>query len=144
MTRTPLHLLLVDNDASARHRLSTTLHQEGVCVAEAADAGQAFELLTGGRFDVILLDLSVQGREGGNLIAQLRIMAPKTPYVVMSAPAPGDNAIDTVLEGAAAYVTKPVLPSDLHWLLARATGRVSAASNRHEFWKSASSETPGA
>jgi CheY-like chemotaxis protein len=70
--RATARLLVVEDDADTRSRLSRCLREQGWEVAEAADAEEALNRLVGSAPDVIILDLMLPGRDGHGVIADIR------------------------------------------------------------------------
>ncbi|MBX9817871.1 MAG: LytTR family DNA-binding domain-containing protein [Burkholderiaceae bacterium] len=105
-----LQVMVVDDEALARARLRTLL---GDCynpgaevVAEAANAGQALELLRGRRVDVVFLDIHMPGADGLALAHTLKTL-PQPPVVVFVT-AHAEHALQAFDLEAADYLTKPV------------------------------------
>ena len=105
-----LQVMVVDDEALARARLRTLLgdcHNPGAEVgAEAANAGQALELLRGRRLDVVFLDIRMPGA-GGLTLAQTLKTLPQPPVVVFVT-AHAEHALQAFDLEAADYLTKPV------------------------------------
>jgi CheY-like chemotaxis protein len=70
--RTPLRILVVDDNAALRENVAEALALEGYDVAAAADGAQTLRRLERERFDVVLLDLQMPGMSGRELLAHLR------------------------------------------------------------------------
>ncbi|HQS30451.1 MAG: DNA-binding response regulator [Polaromonas sp. 39-63-203] len=105
-----LRVLLVDDEALARSRLTTLL---GDCVApsavvatEAADAVQAMRALKLGTFDVVLLDIRMPGMDGVTLAKTIAAL-PQPPAVVFVT-AHAEHAVQAFEIEAIDYLTKPV------------------------------------
>ena len=69
------HILVVDDEAEIRSSLEEILREEGYGVAGAADAEEAMTLLRDVPYDVVLLDIWLPGRDGLELLAEIRSMA---------------------------------------------------------------------
>lgn len=57
---------------------------KGAVVEEAADAGEAMELISRGPWDVVFLDIDLPDRSGLDLLHDLRTLAPEVPVLVVS------------------------------------------------------------
>ena len=78
------HILVVDDEAEIRSSLEEILREEGYGVAGAADADEAMVLLRDTPYDVVLLDIWLPGRDGLDLLAELRDFSPEMrPEVVI-------------------------------------------------------------
>ena len=69
------HILVVDDEAEIRASLEEILREEGYGVAGAADAGEAMALLRDAPYDVVLLDIWLPGRDGLEVLADMRELA---------------------------------------------------------------------
>jgi two-component system nitrogen regulation response regulator NtrX len=104
------HILVVDDEAEIRASLEEILREEGYGVAGAADAGEAIALLRDAPFDVVLLDIWLPGRDGLELLAELREWPLETrPEVVMIS---GHGTIEAAVKatklGAYDFLEKPL------------------------------------
>jgi DNA-binding NarL/FixJ family response regulator len=82
-------------------------------VAEAVDGGQVLDQLRRGGFDMILLDMSMPGVSGANLITRIRTHSPHIPILVLSMHNEPQIARRALNAGAAGYVTKDSEPEIL-------------------------------
>ena len=104
------HILVVDDEAEIRASLEEILREEGYGVAGAADAGEAMALLRDAPYDVVLLDIWLPGRDGLELLADMRESPPETrPEVVMIS---GHGTIEAAVKatklGAYDFLEKPL------------------------------------
>ena len=104
------HILVVDDEAEIRASLEEILREEGYGVAGAADAGEAIALLRDAPYDVVLLDIWLPGRDGLELLADLRESPPEArPEVVMIS---GHGTIEAAVKatklGAYDFLEKPL------------------------------------
>jgi NtrC-family two-component system response regulator AlgB len=114
-----MDLLLIDDEASLRRTLRTTLASMGHSVAEAGSGEQALNWLSKQRFDVAFLDLRL-GREAGiDLLPQLLRQAPRIAVVVITAHATIASAVEAMRAGAFDYLPKPFTPDQLRVVLER-------------------------
>jgi NtrC-family two-component system response regulator AlgB len=114
-----MDLLLIDDEASLRRTLRTTLESMKHAVAEAASGEQAVNWLRRQRFDVAFLDLKL-GREAGmDLLPVLLREAPGLAVVVITAHASIASAVEAMRAGAFDYLPKPFTPDELRVVLER-------------------------
>jgi len=130
-----LRVLVVDDEALARARLSTLLgdcrNPAATVQAQAANAVQAMELLQHQRFDVALLDIHMPGADGLTLAQSLKPLA--QPPALIFVTAHTEHAVQAFELEATDYLTKPVrlerLQSALQkaerYLLSRGTAPVA-------------------
>ena len=99
--------LLIDDDDVFRARLARAFLSRGWAVREACDADQALILTSELRPDLILVDLRMPGRDGLDLIPDLRAREPEAIIIVLT----GYGSIATTLaatrRGADHYLSKP-------------------------------------
>ncbi|BDD94204.1 MAG: response regulator transcription factor [Pandoraea sp.] len=82
-------------------------------VGEAANGAQAMALLEQTPCDVLLLDLSMPGRSGIDLIVQIKASFPRLAILVLTMHGEEQYAVRALKAGAAGYMTKESAPSEL-------------------------------
>ena len=75
-------------------------------VAEAVDGLDALQKVRAGGIDLILLDLSMPGRSGVDLIRQMKDEAPKLPILILTMHEEEQYAVRAMRAGAHGYLTK--------------------------------------
>ena len=81
-----LRLLIIDDHPMMRTGLAQLIDNEGdlkVC-AEADNAGQAIDLVSKQKFDIVLCDISLPDKSGLELIKDIRALQPDLPILVVS------------------------------------------------------------
>jgi DNA-binding NarL/FixJ family response regulator len=73
---------------------------------EARDGTEVLERVRGSDFDVLLLDMSMPGRSGMELIRQVKTEKPKLRVLVLSMHAEHQYAVRAIRAGASGYLTK--------------------------------------
>jgi DNA-binding NarL/FixJ family response regulator len=103
-----IRVMLVDDHAIARNGVRLMLGTaSGIeVVAEAGDAGAALQLARQQAFDVALVDITMPGRNGLDLLKQLRAEYPRMAVLVLSTYAEEIYAVRALKLGAAGYLTK--------------------------------------
>jgi two-component system nitrogen regulation response regulator NtrX len=104
------HILVVDDEAGIRSSLEEILREEDYGVAGAADAEEAVTLLRDVPYDVVLLDIWLPGRDGLELLAEIRAWPAETrPEVIMIS---GHGTIEAAVKatklGAYDFLEKPL------------------------------------
>lgn len=119
-------ILVVDDDPAVRRCLERGLAGVGYRVFGAsnlADAVTLFDLVRG-RVRLALLDVSMPGGDGPEVLRELRCLTPELPAVFMSGELDPDltNPLADRLrgEGAAGLIAKPMRLSDLRAVLSAA------------------------
>jgi DNA-binding NarL/FixJ family response regulator len=103
-----INLLIADDHTIMREGLKRILEgHEGLKVAaEATDGNQVMEWVRKGGFDALLLDLSMPGKSGVELIRQIRLEAPQLPILVLTMHEEKQYAVRAIRAGASGYLTK--------------------------------------
>ena len=107
-------VLLVDDHEIVRKGLRAILDDRfaGIEVAEASTGDQALAALTR-PFDAVILDLSMPGRSGIDLLAEIKHRYPKLPVLIMSLHSEEQFAVRALRAGASGYLTKSAAPEQL-------------------------------
>jgi DNA-binding NarL/FixJ family response regulator len=82
-------------------------------VHEACDSKEIFDKLNMQIYDVILLDISLPGRSGLDLIGQIKKIQPSAAILILSIHSEEMYAIKALKAGAAGYLTKTSAPEEL-------------------------------
>jgi len=103
-----INILIADDHTIMREGLKRILEGEtNIHVAgEAIDGLDALHKVRTGKFDVILLDLSMPGRSGVDLIRQIKEEAPKLPILILTMHEEDQYAVRAMRAGAHGYLTK--------------------------------------
>ncbi len=102
-----MKLLLVEDDASMRATLQRTLSRRGMAVEACADGLQALERWPALAPDVVLLDLTLPGLDGLELLARARRAGWATPVLILTARGTVGDRIVGLNTGADDYLPKP-------------------------------------
>jgi two-component system, OmpR family, KDP operon response regulator KdpE len=116
-------VLIVDDDASIRRALHTTLSALGFEIDEASSGEQAVSFVRTERYDAVLLDINMPGVGGIETCRILRRLAPGLPILMLTVRDSTDDKIDALDAGADDYITKPFHVGEL-------TARVRSAVRR--------------
>ena len=101
-------VLIVDDEVNARDALAELMDDAGYYVSTAADGRTALLQMEQVDPDVVLTDLKMPGMDGLSLIERGRPMSPHTTFIVMTAFATIDTAVQAIKLGAESYLTKPL------------------------------------
>ena len=123
LTDAPVQVLVVDDDDATRNVISRFLIRRGCEVITAASGEAALEQLRSATPDIMLLDVTMPGMSGVDVLEVLpeTLDADATPVVVMlSGKADAATAAACMQRGAMEYLTKPFDFSDVEDALKRA------------------------
>ena len=82
-------------------------------VAEAGNGAEVLKSMRDVNFDVLLLDVSMPGKSGLDLMRQLRKEHPRLPILIVSSHPEDQYALRAIKAGASGYVTKMSAPAEL-------------------------------
>lgn len=82
-------------------------------VGEAATGQEALELVRSGSFDLIILDISMPGHGGLEILRELKAEAPALKVIILSMYPEEQYAVRNLRDGASAYLTKGSPPEEL-------------------------------
>ena len=103
-----IKVLVADDHEVVRRGLRQILAETGdiLVAAEAASAADVMRLVSEQRFDVVVLDLSMPGGSGIELIAEIRKLRPETRVLVLTVYSEEQYAVRAIKAGAAGFLTK--------------------------------------
>ena len=108
-----MRLLVVEDEPKVADALRSGLEGEGYSVAVETDGNAAFNRLTTDHFDLLLLDLTLPGRDGLDLLAAARRLGITTPAVALTARDTLDDRVAGLDAGADDYLVKPFAFAEL-------------------------------
>lgn len=103
-------VLIVDDDASVQTMLYKIIKSNGINADTASSGETALEMIKKNTYDVILLDINMNGMDGFQVITTLRNNGIKTPIIVVSGRKEDYDTLYGLDIGADDYVTKPFNP----------------------------------
>jgi len=119
-------LLIVDDDADMRLLLAEYFRRLGFQVEERDSGAAALEPALAGDFDCFILDVSMPGMSGIDLLRRLRDRGVRTPALFLTAHDALDDKVAGFEAGADDYLAKPFSPRELEYrveaLLRRSSG----------------------
>ena len=106
-------ILVVDDDGEIRELITKYLRKENMTVAEASDGYQALELIRDEKFDLVILDVMMEGIDGFEVLKQIRTDRVYLPVMILSAREEDFDKVHGLGLGADDYMTKPFSPNEL-------------------------------
>lgn len=110
-----IDVLIVEDHAIVREGLKRILADapEVRVAGEAASGTEAIGLVRSGRWDLVLLDISLPGANGLEVLRAVKAHDPKLPVLVLSMYPEDQYALRMLKAGAAGYLTKEGAPGRL-------------------------------
>ena len=110
-----IRVLIADDHPILRGGLKELLvrHLESVVCGEAANAEQALAQVHHQPWDVLILDITMPGRSGFDILSDVKQMQPKLPILVLSVHPEEQYAKRAIKAGARGYLRKESAPEEL-------------------------------
>ncbi len=121
-----IRILLADDHTMFREGVKKVLSGTPgfVVVDEAADAAEVLDKARKARCDIVVLDIAMPGRDGIDVLKQLKLMIPGLRVLVLSMYPEDQYAFRAIKAGASGYLTKNKASSELIEAIRRiASGR---------------------
>src|SRR5262245_38255298 len=100
-------VLVIEDDPKIRRSLKQGLQAEGYVVVTAATGEEGHRRATSERFDCLVLDLLLPGRDGLEVLADLRRQGSTVPVLVLTARDAVEDRVTGLDAGADDYLVKP-------------------------------------
>lgn len=100
-------ILVIEDDAAIRRGLLDALRFHGFETIEAPNGDIGFERATTATCDLILLDLVLPGKQGLEILREVRDVRPTLPVIILTAKGEENDRIQGLKLGADDYVVKP-------------------------------------
>lgn len=114
-----MRVLIIDDEESIRRTTAVALEAMGHSVATAERGEAALKQLEQGQFEVVFLDLMLNGESGLDLLPKLLERDPRLAVVVFTAFASIETAVEAMRRGAMDYIPKPFTPQQIRNTLER-------------------------
>ena len=111
-----MRVLLVDDHAVVRQGYRRLLGEayRGAQVSEAASAAEALALVAADRWDLVIVDLNMPGRNGLETLKDIHALDPQLPVLVATMHNEAAYAVRAFKAGARGFITKDSPPEDLY------------------------------
>ena len=122
-----MRILVIEDERTLAGFIDQSLRAEGhaVTVCNDGDSGEAAALT--GDYALVVLDLTLPGKDGLDVLAGIRARLPDLPVIVVTARTAVEQRVEGLDRGANDYVTKPF---SLEELLARVRAQLRAPGQR--------------
>jgi len=106
-------ILTIEDDPAIRRGIADALRFAGYGVIEAADGDDGLARAVGDEFDLLLLDLVLPGRQGLEILREVRRVRPTLPVIILTARGEESDRVGGLNDGADDYVVKPFSVKEL-------------------------------
>ncbi len=110
-----IKILIADDHRIVREGLKLILEEPSdiSVISEASDGFEVLSLVRKNKYDVIILDISMPGKSGLDVLKEIRKDKPKLPILILSAYPEDQYAVRVIKAGANGYLTKESAPEEL-------------------------------
>ena len=118
-------ILIVDDELILRESLSAWLARDDFYVEAVASAEEALERIRQTRYDIVFLDIKLEGMSGLEALKKIRDLDPDTAVVMITAYGSISTAVEAMKDGAHDYLLKPFEPETLTVLIEKILDRMA-------------------
>lgn len=101
-----LKILTIDDHEVVRRGLKDMFTKESATFGEARSGAEAVELVRRQPWDIAVLDISLGGRSGLEVLSELKQLRPRMPVLILSMHAEEQYAVRAFKAGASGYINK--------------------------------------
>jgi putative two-component system response regulator len=116
-------ILVVDDQTPSRQIIIRRLTSDGYSCEEATDGQTALKKLVIGDFGLVLLDISLPGQSGMEILPEIVSSFPDISVIMVTSRNDAETVIETMKMGACDYIIKPVNLDELPIRIRRALDR---------------------
>jgi DNA-binding response OmpR family regulator len=106
-------ILVVEDDDAIRRGIVDALRFQGYVVAEASHGDKALAMALEPLHDLLLLDLILPGKQGLEILQEVRLAFPTLPVIIITAKGEESDRVNGLKLGADDYVVKPFSVKEL-------------------------------
>jgi len=110
-----INVVIADDHAIVRHGLREILNSEVDIrtIAEASTGQEVLDIVRADHVDVVVLDITMPGRNGLEILKELRKSHPRVAVIMLSMHPKDQYGVRVIKAGAAAYISKESAPEEL-------------------------------
>ena len=108
-----MRILVVEDEIKVAQAVKAGLEGERYDVSLAGSGEEGYFLVTTQRFDVVVLDLQLPGRDGIEILSKLRTLGVDTPVLILTARDAIEDRVLGLESGADDYLVKPFAFAEL-------------------------------
>ncbi len=115
--KTCARILIVDDELIIRESLAGWLKRDGYSIVTVESGEKALEIISKESFDLVFLDIKLEGIDGIETLSKIREIVPEMPVVMITAYGSINTAVEAMKKGAVDYLLKPFEPDELSLLI---------------------------
>lgn len=100
-------ILVVEDDRDLSEAIADTLEVSGYSVSRASNGLEALSIIDGLDVDLVISDVKMPNMDGGALLNSIKSKNKKMPVIMMTAYGTIGQAVESMRNGAADYISKP-------------------------------------
>ena len=120
INKTPVKIVIADDEKTLREILFDELSEEGYDVSETGSGIKAIELLEKSEYDVLLLDLNMPGLNGMEALKRIKAQEIPVEVIILTGHGTVPTAVEAMRLGAYHYITKPFNTDELKAVIEKA------------------------
>jgi DNA-binding NtrC family response regulator len=101
-------ILIADDEPDVRETVEMILDYEGYHTVHARDGEEALATLGSSEVDAVLLDIKMPGRDGLEILEEVKRRRPELPVIMISGHGTISTAVDATKKGAFDFIEKPL------------------------------------
>ncbi len=105
--KSPLSVLVVDDEPGIRQMLEWELTNQGMHVETAVNGAQGVQMAAKKRFDVIISDVTMPEMDGLKLLQEIKRSSPQTAVIISTGFGAVETAVFAMQRGAFDFILKP-------------------------------------
>ena len=106
-------ILIVDDEKAIRDSIKLFLEEEGYASETSSDGLEALDKIKNKDYDIVISDIKMPNLDGMSLIEKASKISPDTFFIIMTAYASLQTAVEALRHGAFDYLIKPIEFDDL-------------------------------
>lgn len=103
-----MHVLIIDDELALRQIIAATVRRAGFSVDMASGVQEAAAKLVRGDVDLAICDIRMQDGDGVDLVRNMKNAGVQTAFIMVTAFASVQTAVEALRAGAMDYMVKPV------------------------------------
>jgi DNA-binding NtrC family response regulator len=128
----PASILVIDDEDSMCNFMEIMLAKEGYRVRTTTRGSEGVDLLRGENYDLVIADLNMPEMTGIDVLKQVKGFKREQEFVVMTAYASVDTAIEAMKQGASDYITKPFKVDEIKLVIEKTISHKKLQQENHD------------